>query len=137
MTSSSQRETIATSSSHSQHAASTHVEAIEEIWGKSSRPRVILPTRNAILSMASGITRELLAKIVSPKDALALKGGREMLRAALCRMWNERLTSNLVEAKGYHPARHHAATEREQQRLDPTSSRHATTSASEDHPAAH
>ncbi|KAK5679057.1 hypothetical protein LTS10_008713 [Elasticomyces elasticus] len=82
-------------------ACREHEEAIEEIWGKS-RSRVILPTGNAILSIASGITRELLAKIVSPKDALARKDGREMLRAALCRMWNERLASNLVEAKGYH-----------------------------------
>ncbi|KAK5734098.1 hypothetical protein LTR17_009226 [Elasticomyces elasticus] len=55
-----------------------------------------------MLSMASGITRELLAKIVSPEDALARKNGREMLRAAFCRMWNERLASNLVEARSYH-----------------------------------
>ncbi|KAK3650982.1 hypothetical protein LTR56_006033 [Elasticomyces elasticus] len=73
---------------------------IEEIWSKST-PKIVPPGGYELLNMAVRVTARIQSTIVLPEDVVANQAARDMLRAALRGMWNERVVSNVEDAKNY------------------------------------
>ncbi|KAK4952955.1 hypothetical protein LTR10_008659 [Elasticomyces elasticus] len=81
-------------------ACREYQQSVEEIWIKST-PKIVPPGGYELLNMAGRVTARLLSAIVLPEDVVANHAARDMLRAALRARWNERVVSNVEDAKNY------------------------------------